>query len=467
MFVSAEFERMLEWSNEEIRGKHFTSVIHPEDLGVCIETLQVLEKYGRADSSIDFRVAIKSGGYKWVTSSAVCRFDSSGNPMHIIGMAHELTRLYEILEDLTRSETALRLSEERYRSLFEALAEGVVVIDKGYSIIAINRSAKAIFEIDEKVQYINSPYKQEFEFIHEDGSEYPLADHPSLVTLRSGVPLRDVVMGIQKVDGLFKWISINTVPIYYSDKKDVPDAVIASFIDITQIKKDREELIRNQQLLALENERYIAATKAVAHAVVDAQEKERAEIGVELHDNVNQILTTSRLYLDLAVLNEENRVELITRSSAGLAAAVTEIRKICQSLVPASLHDLGLVASIEDLVETVKMTRVVNAEFYHRGDIEAIATKSKLVLFRIIQEQVTNVLKHAQATNLIIELVIDNKVISLSISDNGKGFDSDGKTIKKGVGLYNIDKRAELLNGKMKMITSPGNGCKLNILIPI
>ena len=182
---------------------------------------------------------------------------------------------------------------------------------------------------------------------------------------------------------------------------------------------------------------------------------------------MNQILTTVRLYLDLACLNEKDRLDLIRKSANGVTSAVSEIRKICHSLVPSSLNDVGLVASIEDLLEAVGLAGKIHTEFFHCGDTDHIPEKSRLVLFRIIQEQVTNVLKHAEATNLSVELIVDEGTISLSISDNGKGFDNVAGRSRKGVGLHNISNRVQLLNGKVNMITSPGSGCKLNILIPI
>ncbi len=151
-----------------------------------------------------------------------------------------------------------------------------------------------------------------------------------------------------------------------------------------------------------------------------------------MHDNVNQILSTARLYINLAMNNEEDRLKLISKSAEGISNAVNEIRNISRSLAPASIGDLGLTASIEDLVESVQITKKLNIEFYSKGEIEsAICSKRKLVLFRIIQEQVTNVLKHAEATNLIIELVIDGQDTHLSISDDGKGFDKESVKAKK------------------------------------
>ncbi len=89
------------------------------------------------------------------------------------------------------------------------------------------------------------------------------------------------------------------------------------------------------------------------------------------------------------------------------------------------------------------------------------------MLFRIIQEQVNNVLKHAEASNLIIALITDGDTIDLTISDDGNGFEPEMIRSKKGVGLSNITSRAELFNGKVNITTAPRQGCTLNINIPI
>lgn len=453
-FVSAEFGRVLGYTNEQMVGKHFASIVHPDDLQLCLETFEVLKEFGKADDNICFRVQHQNGQYKWVDCSAVCLFDENGNPTHSIGFAHDITQMKNVVEEL-------RFSEERYRSLFEALGEGVVLIDSTGTVIASNRCAEQIFGVGKEVMRDLNSFRTERRFFHEDGSDYPLNTHPSFLTLQTGKPMKNMIMGVARQDGHVTWISINTEPIYYSLNGEKPDAVVASFADITQAKKDKEEIQRNQQL-------YIEATKAVAQAVVDAQEKERAEIGYELHDNVNQILSTARVFLDLARNDEKERLNLIERSASNIANAVSEIRRISRSLVPASLSDLGLILSIEDLVDSIQIATAIKVEFYHSGNIEnSISEKGKLMLFRIIQEQVTNVLKHAEATNLVIELIVDSGAISLSITDNGKGFDIEKVKTKKGVGLYNIENRTELFNGKMNMVTTPGNGCKLNINIPL
>ena len=236
------------------------------------------------------------------------------------------------------------------------------------------------------------------------------------------------------------------------DKKGDMLRMVGSIEDITERKQIEKKLIKQE----------IDKQKSVAHAVVDAQEKERAKIGKELHDNVNQVLSTAKLFLEVAKTNIKARSKLINRSAEQIHHAINEIRNLSQSLVPPSISDLGLSDSIKDLVESIAVSKTLKVEYNNVGDIENdITDTQKLMLFRIIQEQVNNVLKHAEAKHLFIQLTVDDVEIRLVITDDGKGFDPERIKSKKGVGLSNISSRAELFNGTVKVITSPGRGCKL------
>ncbi|MEO5682542.1 MAG: PAS domain S-box protein [Chitinophagaceae bacterium] len=234
------------------------------------------------------------------------------------------------------------------------------------------------------------------------------------------------------------------------------------FVGAMQDITDRKKL--EGQLLTQE----INKQKSIAQAVVDAQEKERAEIGKELHDNVNQILSTAKLYLELAKTDTRQKDALIKKSADSIFTAINEIRHISKALVPPSVKDLGLIESINDLVESLRMTTVLQVQFNHAGDFDnTIDDKQKLMLFRIIQEQVSNVLKHAAASHITISLRFKGKLINLSIIDDGKGFELEKVKFKKGVGLTNIESRAHLFNGEVIITTAPGKGCKLFIQVPI
>jgi PAS domain S-box-containing protein len=232
-------------------------------------------------------------------------------------------------------------------------------------------------------------------------------------------------------------------------------------IDISERKKVEKEL---EQILLKQE---LGKHKLVAQAMIEAQEKERAEIGKELHDNVNQILTTSKLYLELAKSNPRQRLKLIDHTAENINHVINEIRIISRALVPSSVGDLGLLDSIHDLIGNIRATKAIAVEFYSTGDFdETIGDQHKLMLFRIIQEQVNNVLKHSEAKNLIIELLLEEqeKMIELNIIDDGNGFDPS-KT-EKGVGFSNILSRASLFDGKVSIVSAPQEGCTLQVQLP-
>ncbi|HEY4286865.1 MAG TPA: PAS domain S-box protein [Puia sp.] len=261
--------------------------------------------------------------------------------------------------------------------------------------------------------------------------------------------------------------------VYYDTAKSPTDVEMDIFERVANLVAIIIESKKAEEELNISNERYtqqeLNKQKLIAQAMVDAQEKERAEIGKELHDNINQILSTTKLYLELAKNDTGERLSLITRSAGNIHNAIHEIRNISRSLVPASIGDLGLQDSIIDLVESVQTTRAIHVEFYPVGNFdEKISDKAKLMLFRIIQEQINNVLKHSGARNLIIELTLEetDNNIELSITDDGKGFNPE-KVRKKGLGLSNIISRADLFGGKVTIQSSPGRGCKLRVQVPV
>lgn len=231
--------------------------------------------------------------------------------------------------------------------------------------------------------------------------------------------------------------------------------MIGAAQDITERKKLEDELF--EQELSLQKE--------ISQATISTQEKERAEIGKELHDNVNQVLTTTKLYLDLATTNADLRMELIKKSSKNIINAITEIRQLSRSLMLPSLGDLGLVDSIQDLVEDINATKKFLVKFnYDEFDELGLTEEQKLMMYRIVQEGLNNVIKHAAATETIIQVSKNKTQVKLVIKDNGKGFNA--ATVKKGAGLNSIRNRVYLSNGKLIIDSHPGQGSTLIIELP-
>jgi PAS domain S-box-containing protein len=235
-----------------------------------------------------------------------------------------------------------------------------------------------------------------------------------------------------------------------------PVRIIGAAQNITERKHLEEELLLNE----------LEKQKAINQATVDSQEQERTEIGKELHDNVNQILTTTKLYLDLALSNTELKDELITKSSKNIISVINEIRQLSRSLMDPTIGDLGLIDSVNDLIENINLTQKLCVKLAADQRLESLLTKNhKLTIFRILQEALNNAMKHAKAKEVNIGMRLIRGAVELVIKDDGIGFNLS--TIKMGAGLKNIQNRVYLVNGRHKIESSPDNGCKIIINFPI
>ncbi len=234
--------------------------------------------------------------------------------------------------------------------------------------------------------------------------------------------------------------------------------MIGTMTDLTERKKLEAELANTN----------LARQRLVTEATIMAQERERAEIGRELHDNINQILTTTKMYLDMALSDREISEELTTKSHENISTAIEEIRALSKSLVPPSLGDIGLKAAIAEMINNLHISPRIEIGLKATGLAgAAIPANVQLMVFRIVQEQLNNILKHSKATRAEIRLaaVKDKKMLHISVSDNGVGFDTRKRP--RGIGLMNITSRAELHDGDVEIVSSPGKGCTVKISIPI
>lgn len=242
--------------------------------------------------------------------------------------------------------------------------------------------------------------------------------------------------------------------IYDANKKAI--RIIGATQDIT------EKILLGNKLV---QERYSMQRELTA-AVFTAQENERSEIGKELHDNLGQILAATRMYLHMAGKSEKNRDKYLKKSNDYLENVIVEIRKIAKILVIPPISIISLIDNIKNLLSDLVPVSKVKINFYHKGILtDRLDNKIQITIFRIIQEHVNNILKHAHASSASIDLNMQKDQVSLVISDNGRGCD----LLKKndGVGLLNIKSRAELYGGTLSLMSLPGEGFELKVLLPL
>jgi signal transduction histidine kinase len=265
----------------------------------------------------------------------------------------------------------------------------------------------------------------------------------------------------QKLNGEYAYVHDRGHVVYLRDKRT--SRMIGATQDITARRSAESRLLRSERNLTLEQ---LKNQKEIVAAVLIAQERERGNIGKELHDNLNQILGAAKLYIELAKTDEEDRDMLLQKSSDYIVKVIEEIRDISKNLAAPRLNIMGLAESIKILVEDVMRINPIQIQFQEWGiDPAELSEPLQLDIFRIVQEQLNNILKHANASQAKIHLAKTDNIVELVISDNGKGCDSTADN--KGVGIMNIMSRADLYQGTVSILTHPGEGYILKIGFPI
>ena len=208
----------------------------------------------------------------------------------------------------------------------------------------------------------------------------------------------------------------------------------------------------------------LISEEKIAAIVADVQEKERKLIGQELHDNVNQILSTVKLFIEMLHPTDAREIGIRKKTVEYIKMAIEEIRKITRELVVSGQKEKGLVDSIKTIVEDIHLSTGIKIIFNCNKNIECFNPDKKLTLLRIVQEQLNNVIKYSQASLVNIDLHSQNDGISLIIKDNGVGFNP--KQTRKGIGISNIYERVQSHNGYVNLQAAKGCGCILSISLP-
>jgi PAS domain S-box-containing protein len=268
------------------------------------------------------------------------------------------------------------------------------------------------------------------------------------------------------------------------DKQVAADIVFAkSKAKVTLLRLDKLEHTLDKEITAREriqsslnhqqksfesewNEEIKLKEVQIADAITEGKQLERSDIGKELHDNVNQLLAASRLYLDIARKNQGHRELYLSRSSEYMLTAIEEIRKLTKGLVSDVLKNVGLCHAInkfsEDIMEVLPIKIICTMDEKIHSQMNE---KFNLNVFRIVQEQLNNIIKHSKAAIVKIDLSQNKKSVILSISDNGVGFDATKNA--NGAGIENIKSRASSFKGITDLDSQPGQGCVLTVTFPL
>lgn len=231
-------------------------------------------------------------------------------------------------------------------------------------------------------------------------------------------------------------------------------------------------LIIHQQERFNKVQSLLIAERSDTHAKITreslaAQERERNELGRELHDNVNQVLSVVKLNLSMVAEQKDRMEQLLPKSIKHLEQAIEEIRTLSKFLADPVANRISLYDSIRELIAAIKPVTTGTHFILFMDDVKdtSVCDELKLTIYRILQEQMNNIIKHADASRVRIDVRISKSDISLRVQDDGRGFDPSA--LRKGVGINNITSRAYAYQGFAEFDTAPGKGCTLNVRLPL
>lgn len=324
---------------------------------------------------------------------------------------HELTKLYllgsEIHEKMDDSRQALTFRKE-----YEALNDSLVGAETQQNI-----------------------HKLEIEY-QTSQKEKALADQ-QLIIIRNNLEIE------RKDKFIFLWSGVAVVLL----------SAIVIFLIVYRNKQRRDA--EKLQLLRKQNE------LQVLNALVEGEEKERSRLARELHDGVGGILSASKMHL--SIIQEEDQYGAqsgaLNNVSSMLDQASQEIRAIAHNLFPDILltHDLN--AAISNFCQRMRNAGL-NIEYYCLGEMPRLNNRFKLMVYRAVQELVNNVMKHAKADHVLVQLSHHNNIMSIVVEDNGTGFDPAGP---KGMGLLNLEDKIKNLDGNLTIESAPGQGTTIHM----
>lgn len=197
--------------------------------------------------------------------------------------------------------------------------------------------------------------------------------------------------------------------------------------------------------------------------MVSLQEQERAGFAADLHDGIGHLISALQLNLSALETKDERQQQIVKNAKGIIDTASVEVRQISHRLMPQTLLEIGLVASIRELVNRISIAQKVEIDFEAEDNFLQTSKDFQIALYRIVQEVLSNMLQHAAASKICIALRSDGPSVHLSISDNGKGFDEQDLAASDGLGWRNIQSRVDLFKGKLQMNSEKGKGTNLRM----
>ncbi len=475
--ANSALEQMLGYRAEELADRSFEEITHPEDVGKNLALFREALAGQRDSYRLEKRYLHKDGHHVWADLAVSIVRGADGEPRFCIGMVEDITArkqaeaaleaLHQQLEQRVKERTA------ELESAYERLRREVTERRKAEKFSADLFASPLIgFYIaqDRKFKLVNPGFEQTSGFslaelqdreclslVHPEDREMVRA---KAVEMLKGQRTRAYEYRTQTSQGETKWILETVVSSHYQGKP----ATLGNFLDITLQKQAEANLAESAEQL-----RFLAAQ------LLAAQEKERQRLARDLHDDLGQSMMVLKLQMraverSLSPEMSGTRQDCL-RALEFIDEVIDNVRRLSRDLSPALLEDLGLFEALKHLLGEFARLHKVKV----RVDLEDITKvfhpEVEIIIYRIFQELLTNIAKHAEATEVAVAIKKEAGAVSFRVGDNGRGFDrqqvqADDAT-QRGLGLAAMDERVRMLGGELRIVSRLGQGTHIAFTIPL
>ena len=443
---------ILGYSEGELLTRDFQSLTHPDDIAENLDRIRALVEGAPVPQVFMKRYIRKDGGFVWVQVGLSVIRNSEGTPRHLLAMVQDIS-------ERKKADELLRVSEERFRLVAEATNDILRDWDIQTDTHWMSPNAREKFGYDSQADCTIKAWSSR---VHPDDRERIL-----------GLVEKAVRSGRRTVSWKYRFrLADGSYGHFYDRAQILRNAsgrairMIGAMIDVTESTRayvSLEDAYRRLQ--------------AMSHELQTVESNERRRLSRELHDEVGQLLSSLKFDLESVRRGGFGRrktppaqiAERLTRALETTDLIFTRLRQIVRALRPPVLEELGLKAALEALTADVQTRTGLACSLVFQKETEHVARlpTCETALYRIAQELLTNVVRHARATTVSVQLSAAEQHWILMVKDNGVGCDSTTLASSGGVGLRGIRERAEILGGRVELASRPGSGTSVIVRIPV
>lgn len=471
---------LLGYTQEELRQREFTSLIHPDDRPADLAVTQRLKAGEVPFFQIENRYVRKDGDVVWVHKYVSVLDDAAGDPAHVLAMVTDVT-------ERKLAEEALRASEERFRVMFEGHRAVMLLIEPHTGAI-VDANAAAVAFYGHSRQRLRS---MRIEQINQLPPEEVAARRRQALSLGNN----QFVFPHRFADGRLRWVEVYSSPVTIQGRPmlfsvihdvtarhEAEEALKAAKENLEVLVQERtSELSRTVDTLQEEVERRLAAEshlrmrseqlRALASELTLAEQRERRRLAEMLHDNLQQLLVGAKFRLTRLGRTGDAEVRRASDEVQDLLDESIECsRTLTGELSPPILHQAGLSPALGWLVVWMQQRHALAVELQTDESAEPRSEEVRVLLFQSARELLFNVVKHAKVNKARMRLRRAGEQIELAVSDDGVGFDPSAVIPRAGrpggFGLFSIRERLDLLGGRLEIDSAPGGGSRFRMLVP-